>query len=67
MGRPVNKTRNVTKEYDLGRAAAERDVLDGEVVDLPAIKKSAYTHGYARALMDVADGKVKAPKPVWTR
>lgn len=61
----MKQTRRVDLEYELGRKAAERDLLDTEIVDLPAIKKAAYTHGYARALMDVADGKVKAPKADW--
>lgn len=62
----MKKYRTVTKEYELANVAALRDVLDIDIVDLPAIKKAAYAHGYARALMDVADGLVKPPKPVWS-
>lgn len=61
----MKKTRRVDREYDLGRKAAERDVADTVILDLPAIKKSAYAAGYARALMDVADRKVKVPNPDW--
>lgn len=59
------KVRNVTAEHKLAEAAAQRDVLDTMIVDLPAIKRAAYAHGYAKALMDVADGAVKPPKPKW--
>lgn len=59
-------TRRVDAEYRLGAKAAEQNVLDTEIVDLPRIKRTAYMHGYAQALMDVADGKVNPPKPNWT-
>lgn len=60
-----NQTRIVTKEYDLGYAAAEVHVAPSTPIDLTAQHKSAFAAGYARALMDVADGKVKPPKPDW--
>lgn len=62
MTKPV---RNVTKEYRLGEAAAKLDVVPAQPIDVGAYQMSAYAAGYARALMDVADGKVKPPKPDW--
>lgn len=63
--KPVKKTRDVTREYELATDASIRNVLDTEVIDLPALKRAAYAHGYAQALMDVSDGAVFPPKPVW--
>jgi hypothetical protein len=48
-------TRDVTREYELARAKAE--VFDpGAQPDIAGLMKAAYTHGYARALLDMQDG-----------
>ncbi len=62
----AKRTRNVTKEYALGEKAAAIHLAPAEPINISAIQHSAFKAGYARALMDVADGKVKPPTPAWS-
>jgi len=50
MSKPV---RIVGAEYELGRKAAQRDVIPAQPVDLGKYQLSAYEAGYARALPPV--------------
>lgn len=60
----MKKVRHVDNEYVLARKAA-RSFKAMTPPDIESWQIAAYEHGYAQALMDVADGLAKAPKPDW--
>lgn len=61
----MKKVRHIDEEAALGEKAAREHVLDKAILDLPAMKRTMFAHGYTQALLDVADGKVTPPTPDW--